>query len=295
MRILLSIIAFLVVAPPVWSVPLWKVEQPPPSGLLIVSERAGSQNIFLIKPDGSDAKNLTNDTSSNISPAWSPKSKKIVFASDRDGTMNIFVMDDDGSNLKQLTSKIGVCRTPSWSPDGKRIIFTRHVDNVGYRVCTMAADGSNLKIIGDGDGFEPAWSPDGKKILFNSPRKEAMRVYVMDADGTNVKCLTNSKTNGSYMFPLWSPDGKRIVYSDQTEKGLELFSADADGGNAKQLTSLGGYVCHPTWSSDGKRIAFLHSPDGGRGIIYSMDPDGKNLTTILEGERYVEGGRLAWR
>ena len=55
------------------------------------------------------------------------------------------------------------------------------------------------------------WSPDGTKIAFVSGREGSGHVYVMNADGTGTRRLTNSTMDDSH--PTWSPDGKRIVFS----------------------------------------------------------------------------------
>ena len=71
----------------------------PPEGkprLLVVSNRSGSANIYLVNVDGTGAKNLTDHKSENSYPMWSPDGKRIAFASDRDGTTHIYVMDADG-------------------------------------------------------------------------------------------------------------------------------------------------------------------------------------------------------
>src|SRR5438552_3496325 len=93
--------------------------------LLIVSNRQGKPDIYLVNAEGRDAKKLTDGKSVSAYPAWSPDRKKIAFASDRDGTMNVYVMDADGRNVKQLTKGNEISRVPTWSPDGKKIAYCR--------------------------------------------------------------------------------------------------------------------------------------------------------------------------
>jgi Tol biopolymer transport system component len=157
------------------------------------------------------------------------------------------------------------------------------------------ATGGEAKQLGDGDGWDPAWSPDGKKIAFTSFRDgDGFRLYVMDADGGNVKKLTDNANPNGFVYPAWSPDSKKIAWSDSTDDGLDIFVVDADGKNSKRLTKLGGHTTYAAWSPDGKSIAFYHTKEG-KGAFRLMDADGGNLRVLLKDEEAVEGGRPAWR
>jgi TolB protein len=270
--------------------PLFAADAP----LLIVSSRSGSANIHLVNADGSEVKNLTDSKSLNTSPAWSPDGKRIAFASDRDGDMSIYAMDADGKNVTRLTKDHGD-RLPSWSADGKTIVFCRRTE-VGSKICSVPAAGGDAKDVGEGDGWDPTFSPGGKRILFTSFRDgDGFRLYVMDADGKNVKQLTEKANPNGFVYPSWSPDGKRIAWTDNTDDGLQIFVADADGKNAAQLTKLGGLATYAAWSPDGKTIAFAHLQEDKPGTIYLMDADGKNQKVLLKDESLVDGARPAWR
>ncbi|MFA4935206.1 MAG: hypothetical protein WC568_05150 [Candidatus Methanoperedens sp.] len=124
----------------------------------------------------------------------------------------IFVMNIDGTNVKRLTENFGDEILPSWSPDGKKMVFTK--DGIIY---TMHVDGSNMTSTGQG-GYYARWSPDGKYIAFLSDRAGDVfrktkldRIYVMDADGTNVTQLTFGANRWDGIFD-WSPDGTKIIF-----------------------------------------------------------------------------------
>jgi Tol biopolymer transport system component len=147
---------------------------------------------------------------------------------------------------------------------------------------------------------DPVWSPDGKKILFASDRDErsaGYRLYVMDADGRNVKAVTARGVSGGWVFPAWSPDGKRIAFADNVRAGKEIFVCDLDGGNRKQLSQLGGLNSYAAWSPKGDRIVFQHHAKGNAdGVLYSLDV--KTGKATLLGKDIAcpyEGGRPSWR
>src|SRR6266852_3536473 len=91
-----------------------------------------------------------------------------------------------------------------------------------------------IEIGADELGIAAFWSPDNKKIAFTSDRDGNSEVYVMNADGKNVRRLTN--TRATERAAVWSPDGKRIVFSSDGDGPSEIYVMDADGSNLVCLT-----------------------------------------------------------
>ena len=228
-------------------------------------------------------------------------SDQIAFISERDDVYEIFVMDADGTNVRQLNNvsqlTTNYYATPelSWSPDGEQIAFTTEHDDV-YEIFVMDADGTNVRQLTTKSlaHFDPAWSPDGKQIAFGGrsigvtgkPYGDG-EIFVMDADGTNVRQLTTNSQPDSN--PAWSPDGKQIAFTRRPYSDLEIFVMDADGTNVRQLTSNDYGDYDPAWSPDGKQIAFssaFTSPpyhDGTR-QIFVMDADGANVRQLTDSD-----------
>jgi tol-pal system beta propeller repeat protein TolB len=172
--------------------------------IAFVSGRDGDYEIFVMDADGRNQTQLTNNSSNDKDPAWSPDGRRIAFESYRDGDYEIFVMDTDGRNQTQLTFNNNSDCSPSWSPDGRRIVF--YSDPVLYReIFVMDADGRNQTQLTDNDSFDgyPAWSPDGRRIAFDSNRDGDLEIFVMDSDGRNQTQLTNNTSID--WSPAWSP------------------------------------------------------------------------------------------
>ena len=115
------------------------------------------------------------------------------------------------------------------------------------------------------------------QIAFVSERDWNTEIYVMDADGNNLRNLTNNLASDE--SPSWSPDGQRIAFQSDRDggKNSEIYVMDADGDNPHNLTNNPAGNSSPSWSPDGRRIAFQSNRDGGKNPeIYVMDADGNN-------------------
>ncbi len=174
--------------------------------------------------------------------------------------------------------------SPALSPDGKRIAFVQGGES-GSQIMTAALDGTDLKQVTDGPGFNwtPRWSPDGRRLLFETTRNEPpgggeagghRDLYVMDADGSH---LTNL-TEGSYGHNAsWSPDGKFIAYM----KYGDIFTMKSDGSEKKNISKAKTRDSEPAWSPDGQWIAFTRTPEGRNAMdIWIMKSDGTQQRPI---------------
>lgn len=185
-------------APPAWS--------PDGSRLVLVSDRSGFSDLWVVNLDGSNAINLTLDEAKDHSPAWSPDGQWIAFASLRDALYwELYVMRADGSDVRRLTWwEDASDLSPSWSPDGSRIAFASKRDG-NWEIYTMDRDGGNLLRLTDhpADDTNPAWSPDGSRIAFYSDMDGEWDIYAMESDGSNVVKLTGEEFDDQ--VPAWRP------------------------------------------------------------------------------------------
>jgi Tol biopolymer transport system component len=241
---------------------------------------SGLQEIYTMKPNGTERKQLTNNPAYDTSPAYSPVGKKIAFASQREGQQGgkIYTMNaKDGSAKKNLSGSTDG-KDPSYSPDGKKIVFVGQGEDEDILVMN-AKDGSakkNLTNTPPVNGYEvrergPAYSPDGTKIVFykESFRPHDVDLYTMNAKLPRLRPAVRQLTAypGEEYSPDWSPSGHRIVFYQVTPtKGLRIFTIRPDGTD-RQLVVRDGQ--DPVWSPEGRKIAFTRE-----GHVYTVNPDG---------------------
>jgi len=261
--------------------------------IAFTSEKSGNAEIYTMKPDGSDLKNLTNNPlAKDINPVWSPDGKRIAYESELSGFMQIYLMNADGSHVTQLTSdqadhKIsGQPDTGSvWSPDGQQIIFSqRSKDNEQrWTLYVMNIDtGQKIQLFDQPAEFwYPAWSPDGKHIAFIpqvNQHPEANRLYVVDSDGSNLSDVTRTLPSDEavedYPDYYWSHDGQFIFF---IASNVNYVAQNGLGGDNNNIYKWRAYEA----SLDGRTLllnASTHSPIGGwqQGTYFVMSLTGSS-------------------
>ena len=212
---------------------------PSPDGTQILFMGSGlpTSSLYLMNSDGSKVTLLKKNHWTLKRPTWSPDGMKIAY-----GAVDSFFIFDIRTKVEKKVriSARHLIRDIAWSPDGHRIAFSS-LDQ--QQVHVINVDGTNLQeLTPDTDiphshNRSPTWSPDGQQIAFSSSRNENGGIFLMDADGGNVRELTN----GGEGFPSWSPDGSQIAFSVAGYIGV----IDVDGNNLKLLTE--GHS--PSWQS----------------------------------------------
>ena len=164
----------------------------------------GDQKIYLIKPDGSLSRKLTNNRGIDVSPTFSPDGSKMAFVSSRNGQPQIFIQDIQSGETRRLTFSGRYNTQPSWSPAGDKIAYSTMENKGEIDLFVINVDGSGLQQLtrSAGENEHPAWSPDGGMIVFSSNRQGKKKLFVMSSTGENQRRLLQSE--GEEMQPSWS-------------------------------------------------------------------------------------------
>ena len=251
------------------------------SRILFRSERSGKSQIYVMKPDGSDVRQLTSDTSGAWSASWSPDGKRVVFVG---GGNQITIMNADGTE-PHVVSALEGDQGPSWSPDGSKILFASgKFPNIN--IYAMNSDGTGRRNISPNPGFDydPAFSPDGTLIAFvTGVRGQGVKVSVMNADGSGRRRLTNSEY--SEERPTWSPDGTQIAYQASTRRPRlpesYVHIVNVRTGTDRRVGEHDKLQLDetPSWFPDASRLA-IQSDRDGTWSVYVIDLQGAVLSRL---------------
>jgi serine/threonine protein kinase len=115
----------------------------------------------------------------------------------------------------------------------------------------------------------PAPSPDGRLICFSARTRGTTRLYVVNANGTNARRLSDSlDVRGA---ASWSPDGKLVAIAANEGKGTRLFLIPVDGGQPVQLLDTLSF--NPVWSPDGRFIMYSEQQRAGQFEVKAITPE----------------------
>jgi len=225
---------------------------------------------------------------------FSPDGKSLIFQAVQKGQdqYQMYVMDLEVQRPQLVSTGRGACSCGYFRPDGKKIIFaSSHSDPYlddpdyvlavpGYKrsggsyswaftpymnIYEANPDGTELTPLTTGPSYnaECAYSPDGKEIVFASNRDGNMNLYIMNADGSHLRQVTETVDcyNGG---PFFSPSGKQIIFRADREMQhvLQLYVIDADGTNECVLNKNSAVNWAPYWHPNGKVVAFTTSVHG---------------------------------
>lgn len=169
-----------------------------------------------------------------------------------DDQYDIFESDLKGGQIRRLTKELGYDAEGSYSPDGKWIAFA-----------------SNRSLYSD------ELSDDDKKLAAQDP-SYMMEIYIMKADGSGLKRLTN--TRGYDGGPFFSADGKKITWRRFTPDGnrAEIYTMNIDGSGQQPVTHLNALSWAPFYHPSGEYIIFATSVLGYSNFeLFIVDSEGQ--------------------
>jgi Tol biopolymer transport system component len=136
-----------------------------------VNNPEGDFEIFTMKPDGTELKQLTSNNAEDSLPSFAADGSEVAFTSNRDGNYEIYVMDSDGSNQTRLTNNTGLDAFPTISPDKSRIAYQS--DRGGNSEIIVQVAGFEINVTNNAaNDNHPAFSPDGTKIAFTRSQQD---------------------------------------------------------------------------------------------------------------------------
>jgi TolB protein len=222
---------------------------------------------------------------------------RLAFASDRDSTKErrtkeLYIVDYDGFNPRRVTVNNSLNILPAWRPDGQAIAYVSYRQDRTPMVflAEIFAGRSSGNITAERAGsqaFAPAWSPDGKRVVFASNRPGNLEIYSANADGSDLRRLTNSAAADT--APCFSPTGREIAFTSNRTGTPQIYLMDSEGLNLRRLTTVGNYNDAPAWnpSKQYSEIAFTSRIEGHFEVAV-VDLATRQLRQITEGRGSCE-------
>ena len=233
--------------------------------------------IYAMDFDGAGAYSVSNNSSTNILPAYSPSGGQIAYTSFMRNNPDLYVGAAGGGRPKKISGHQGMNTGATWSPDSSMIALTLSKDGNPDIYVINAADGTVLRQLTKDKAIDtsPSWSPDGGSIAFVSDRNGGPQIFVVSAAGGGARQVS---FNGSYnTTPTWSPRaGKKIIaYTTRDGGRYDIVTLDLDTKAMVRITQGEGNNEEPSFSPNGRAIAFART---GQGVfIANVDGTGKSI------------------
>ncbi len=227
----------------------------------------GDWDLFLMRPDGSDRRQITATGEFNEAGArFSPDGKRLLYyrvpkaeAIDNNtyGTFALVLSDADGANPVVFGKGF---HWASWSPDSSQLAC---LSPKAIQIVEIATRKIIRELPRKGIVQQLSWSPDGKRFVGTANGLGPFwNIGCLDARTGEMKAI--SETERYNCTPDWTPDSQHVVYArgiiPQVNGRAELWVATADGSERHALyAEEGRHIYGACASPDGKYLLFTRS------------------------------------
>ena len=199
-----------------------------------------NSQIYIVRPDGSGFRRVTNGSGDMVEPSFSPDGSQIAFCGS-DGTA-LYIINTDGTGLRRLP--VGGS-FPEWWPLGDKILYSnwgRTYESDLFLYDCAAGQSIQITHHTPGQAFiRAAWSPNGRRLAvdFRDRNRTGNKrdVLIMNADGSNPYNFTAAWPDSDEGAACWSPDGQFILFVSDRTGNFDIWYSPVDVFSPVNITN----------------------------------------------------------
>src|SRR3989442_6710063 len=223
-------------------------------------------------------------------------STRIAYVVKQGPRFELRVADADGQNAQSILISSEPIMSLSWAPDGARMAYVSFQNKKPILFVQNLTASKQPSPVANyrGSNSAPAWSPDGKQLAAVLTKDGSSQIYLMNADGTNLRRITFSDAIDTE--PFFSPDGQSIYFTSDRGGSPQIYRMPASGGEPQRVTFEGSYNVSPRLSPDGKTLAYI-TRNSGKFQVALQDLANKQVQIITDSDRdespsFAPNGRM---
>ena len=225
-----------------------------PDGRLVYSSTAsGNRDLWIMRADGTEQKQLTVDPALDINPRVTPDNRFVVFVSNRTGAFQLWRMNIDGSNQVQLTR--GAPKSyHSISADSKWVFYNSTDD---WHLWRVSIDGGEPFEVAAYVAAWPSISPDQKLIVCAGRKGASRELLILPFEGgPPIKRLELPAGQLAGYRIKWTADGKAFIYMFEEDGPIAIVKQSVEGGRPEVVATFDqDELFDFDYSTDGQMLA----------------------------------------
>jgi Tol biopolymer transport system component/class 3 adenylate cyclase len=241
--------------------PMWS-----PDGKHIAFFRSDGKELFVVKPDGTEEKKVTQiESVFFMNVAWSPDSRRLAFLRSFETAATgqyteIFSRTLDDSTEHQITFDKKIIDDFCWTSTGE-IVFNSNRGG-GVDLWVMPEEGGTPKQLTLGAGVDrcPRISKDAKHLVYLN-ESQTSNLWTIDLQTKELQQLTSE--DARVWSVTYSPDGSKFIYwlenpFESSQNGFVICNKDGSEPT-KFVPKIEKYTLLPPvirWSADMKSVFF---------------------------------------